>query len=275
MRHILCGLAIIVGVLGASDARGQNATFAGTVMIDPTEKPLANAEIVFPELNRSIRSDSAGNFLITGLPAGKHAVTVRMLGYESFTTQITVSGSQKIEADLMLKASTQKLAAINVNDKSVGPYASRLVDFEERRKSGIGKFITGDVFTKEDGRPVSSIISQRLSGVKFIQKEGRRWIAQNRGAEVRLSGVAWGGDKTPGSEAKYLDAPKACYMQVILNGVTRYNGSPGQAPFDIDQLDAKDILGMEVHSVASTPAQYNATQGAAQCGTVIVWTKAG
>lgn len=67
--------------------------------------------------------------------------------------------------------------------------------------------------------------------------------------------------------------PPACYMQVIVNGIMLYNGSPGQRLFDIDQLDTKDIVGFEFHTVATQPLQYNGTSGATPCGTVIIWTK--
>ena len=262
-RSRIAGLVLAVScmcVTAPIRAYAQNATFAGTVLIDPSEKPLANAEIIFTALNRSVRSDSAGNFVFTALPAGKHSVTVRMLGYESLTTDITVGTSGKVEADLMLKASTQQLATVSVIDVAAGPYASRLVEFDARRKSGAGRFITGDVFTKADGRPMSAIITQRMSGVKMMQVNGQKYLVNSRPGERRLGGGGSGG---------------ACYTQVVVNGIIRYNGS--QPLFDIDQLDAKDVIGFEYHNAATTPTQYNATMGSggASCGTVIIWTKGG
>ena len=47
--------------------------------------------------------------------------------------------------------------------------------------------------------------------------------------------------------------------------------------FDIDELDAKDVIGIEFYTTATTPSQYNGTHGAdmSSCGTVVIWTKSG
>ena len=255
-------------VLSAAPLFAQQATFGGTVLSSVTEKPVVGAEIVVTDLNRTTRSDSAGNFIFSSLPAGTHRVTVRMVGFESLMTEISVTGAQSIEADLILTAGTQQLATVDVTAEAASPYASRLREFDERRHVGSGRYLTNDVFEQQDGRPVSAIISGKMSGVKILQSNGRRWLASNRGSEVRLGGAVRGSRNSADR-----DVPRGCYMQVVVNGVVRYNGSAGQTLFDIDQLETKDILGVEIYTTASTPVQYGGTQGAGACGTVIVWTK--
>lgn len=49
------------------------------------------------------------------------------------------------------------------------------------------------------------------------------------------------------------------------------NGVP-RAGTDLGLLQAFEVLGVEFHSAATVPAQYNATQ-ASPCGTLIVWTR--
>lgn len=257
-RLVVC--ALIASLLGSASLIAQTASFGGTVLIDPTEKPLANAEIVFTALNRSARSDSAGNFLFSGLPYGKHAVVVRLVGYESINTDVTLTNGKPVEVDLLLKPTTQKLANVEVKG-AASPYAMRLADFEERRKAGGGKFLTADFFEKNDGRPVSSFLAEQIAGIKFVQTNGRHWVASARG--VGVVPIA------PGTMEK---VPRACYMQVVVNGLVRFNGT-GQSMFDIDEIDAKTIIGFEYHTTATTPLQYNGTSGVSGCGTVIIWTK--
>ena len=173
--------------------------------------------------------------------------------------------------DSLPKASTTQLATVGVSERATGPSALKLAEFEERRKEGVGRFITGDIFTREDGRPVSSIITQRMSGVRIIQADGRKYLATNRGAEARLQGHG----ARFSADSPTRNVQNACYSQIIVDGAVRYNGSHNQPLFDVDQLDAKDILGFEFHSTASTPSQYNNTQSASggPCGTVMFWTK--
>lgn len=254
----------------ATVASAQQASFGGTVLSEAGEKPVANAEISIEGTNKTARSDSAGNFMITGLSAGKLTVLVRMLGFEPLRTEVTLGASQKVEADLLIKPQVTTLSNVDVKGEksAAGPYAAKLTDFENRRKQGIGKFVTAEEFEKADGRPVSSLLPQKISGIRIVQSSGRRWIASSRGMSTKT-----GGGQTSAGEK----IPPGCYMQVILNGRIEYNGTPGQNMFDIDQLNTKDIIGLEFYTTSTTPLEYNATRGAGMdaCGTVVIWTKGG
>lgn len=240
-------------------ATAQTVSFSGTVLSDGTEKRLANAEIVFSDLNRSVRSDSAGNFLFSGLPLGKHKVSVRLIGFESIATEVTLTNGKPAEVDLLLRPTTTRLA--NVEVKAAAPYAMRLAEFEERRKFAVGKFLTADYFEKNAGRPLSSFLMERVAGMKVVQSGTRHWLSSGRGV-----------GKASGSCCTMEKIPPGCYVQVIVNGMVRYNGN-GQPMFDIDELQASDVIGFEYYNTATTPLQYNGTRGSAGCGTVIIWTK--
>lgn len=259
-------------ILVADRASAQQASLGGTILSDGTEKPLANAEILIESVNKSVRSDSAGNFIITGLAAGKHTVLVRLVGYESLKADITLGATQKLEVDLLIKPNVTTLDRVDVTaEKGAGNWAIKLTEFEERRKLGIGKFVGAEDFEKGDGRPVSSLLLQRVSGLQAIQSNGRRWLATS-GRSPKMFGAAAGA--VTGTMEKI---PPACYMQVVVNGRVEYNGTPGQAMYDIDALNSKDIIGVEIYSTATTPSQYNATRGQnmSSCGTVVIWTKGG
>lgn len=285
-----------------SSAVATTAIFAGTVMVDPTETPIANAEVVFTALNRSTRSDSAGNFSIAGLPAGKHTVTVRLPGYDTFTTDVMLGASERVSADMMLRPNapvstaqalaasilsgasttttsptTAQLDAFAVSGKAPTRTSERMSGFEDRRKSGAGRFITSEEIAKDEGRTLSAIIVKRISGARIQQVNGRKYLVSGRQGELRLNGSVMKGGSMPGTEASSLDLPRGCYVQVIVDGIMRYNGTPGQPLFDLDQLEPKDIIGFEMHTSATIPAQYNATQSpeAGSCGMAIIWTKAG
>lgn len=266
-----CTLTAAVFLL-APPMHAQNASIGGTVMIDPTEKPLANAEIILTALKRSTRSDSAGNFVFTGLPAGRHVMVVRLVGYEPTNSEISVSGSQKFEADFLLKPVTTKLAAVDVKAKTEnsGRWAIRLQEFEERRSMGIGKFMTEADFADEGGRSVGAIMIKKIAGMKVVQQNGRQWLASLRATKMFSC--------KPGACGSTMEqVPPGCYMQIIVNGIIRYNGSAGQSMYDLNELNASDIIGLEFYTTATTPLQYNATRGSnmGACGTVIFWTKNG
>jgi len=261
---IVCLLSALVGP--ATEAQAQSAAFRGKALIDPTEKPLANAEILIKDLKRSVRTDSAGNFLFTGLPAGRTNVTVRLVGYETIEAIVILSLAQVVEAKFLITESSTKLDAVNVVATANNPYAGKLVEFEQRRALGAGRFLTGDVFTKEAGQPPSAFLAAKVPGLRIISSSGQNWVAS---ARMGLLGTG-----NPGKTTMER-IPVACYVQVIVNGATRYSGQKAEPMFDIDELDSKEIIGFEFHSVATTPSQYNRRVGPYMnaCGTAIIWTK--
>jgi hypothetical protein len=252
----------------------SQSSLAGTVLVDKTDKPLAGAEISITSLNRSARSDSAGNFIFTGLPAGRQRILVRFPGYESISTDVMLYDGKPLEIDLSLRPTTTQLAAMEVK-ATTSIYASRLADFDDRRKMGVGKFLTEEEIAKENGRPLSSFIQKKIAGLRVLQLNGERFLASSRGG----GGMGMSGptgylkpDKTP-----FKKYPAGCYLQVIINGRIEYNGTNGQEPFDVDRLNSLDIIGLEYYTTAQTPVQYNMTRGpeAGACGTILLWTKAG
>jgi Carboxypeptidase regulatory-like domain len=256
----------LLSFLTSSVAAAQQASFGGTVLNEAGEKPVANVEIVLEGLNRSVRSDSAGNFVFTGLSAGRVTVLVRQLGFEPLRSEFMLGATQKFEVDLLIKPAVTQLQNVDVKGDAASPWANRLMDFEERRRVGSGRFLTADFFDQQDGRPVSTFLASKMPGLKFINANGRRWMASTRGCGMSCP-VA------PGSQLERV--PSACYLQVVVNGIVRYNGSPGQSMFDVDNINSNEIIGLEFYTTATTPSQYQGTNGVGGCGTVIIWTKGG
>jgi len=58
----------------------RGATIAGTVL-DSSSLPVPSADVVAQPGNHRTRSDSAGNFLLTGLDDGNYIVAARKVGY--------------------------------------------------------------------------------------------------------------------------------------------------------------------------------------------------
>ena len=69
---IVAGMLLVMAAVNAAPAQSSSAgsaSLAGAVLVEPSEKPLANAELVFTKLSLTTRTDSAGNFVIQGVPA--------------------------------------------------------------------------------------------------------------------------------------------------------------------------------------------------------------
>lgn len=258
-------IAAIIGALGATNSplHAQSASLLGSVLLDGKETPLANAEILIPSLKLSTRSDSLGKFALGGIAPGKHAVTVRLIGHAPLTLDLDFKASQPGDVDFILTPNMTELKEVKVRDtKTKGPWAIKLAEFDERRAMGIGKFLTQDYFLSRDGRPTSSFLKERIAGLDFAQKNGRRYAVSTRGC----------GGRCPESD---IDKVRGCLMQIVVNGIVRFNGLPGQQAYDLDELPSSDIIGFEFYQVATTPLQFRNSSPASNCGTIVIWSKGG
>ncbi len=253
------------GTAQSSAAQGS-AVFAGTVLSDSTERPIANAEISIAALGLTVRSDSAGNFVLARIPAGLHAITVRAVGFSQLTTRMAFTDAQRIESDLLLRPNAQSLAQVDVKAATVVPGYPQLMEFEERRKFGVGRFLAQEVFTRAEGRRLSDVLTGRLPGVNAISYGGRRALASGRGT-ISI-------EKMPNGDSldRQVGAAPKCYVQVIVDGIVRYIGRRDESLLDIDTIDPAHIAAIEYYTTSQLPPQFN-TAGNAPCGTLVIWTK--
>jgi len=251
-------LLVAAALVGSASAGLAQATLAGSVLNDPGERPVANAEIIIRDVNKSARSDNAGNFRITGIAAGDHSVMVRLAGYEPWIGSLTFVDGKTIEADFMMKPVVAKLDTVEIKAPETR-YALRLRDFEERRKGGVGYFLTSDIFARNDGRRLSNILLGSVPAIRAVGKTDQVVIHASHG------------DGKSGF----------CPVQVVLNDLFVFRGAPGEEPFDVNSINAADVIGVEYYTVSTTPLRYQGTgaptahanpQGPA-CGTLIIWTK--
>lgn len=221
-----------------------SSIFEGTILAYSSERPLANAEIVFPALKMSARSDDRGNFKISSLPSGTHEVLVRLVGYEPFNATIELQAKQA-DVEILLKPTVTNLASVDIKADRWNRYSSLLRDFEERRKTTAGKFLTADVFEKNVGRTLGDVLSGKLGGVR---------TTMGRGTKKVLTSVRG-----------------RCPVQVIVNGLVMYSGR--EETFDINSLITDEVIGVEYYSFATTPARFTFAGGASRCGTLLLWMK--
>jgi len=156
-------LALCVGVAAPLGAQSPTATslFTARILDARTERPIAQASILLPALERTARSDSLGNLRLTQLPAGKHVALVQAIGYDSLLFAIDVAQSDTAEAELMLTPIAQQLEKVKV-EATGGMMAARMAEYEDRKKVGLGTFLDSTVFQQVRGLPLADVLSARL-----------------------------------------------------------------------------------------------------------------
>ena len=287
-------------------ARGQvaNVKTPTTVLVvgvsdGATGQALQGAEVIFPELGRSARTDGLGEARIPGIPVGSHRIRVRFIGYTAADTMLPFQGDTTGIVFRLERAATT-IEAVEV--KATGP--SRLRDFEARRLIGIGKFMTIEQLAKEGGRDFGVVAMSRFPGLNVVHDgDGRPHIASMRGScgvgsspsEMIRPGAKGGGSGgrgaattggTPtgvqgsggaGSGTSSSEPPigtaisagsctpsKPCIVQTYLDDILL-----DEADFDI--ISTWDLAGVEYYSGAQVPARYRISGSA--CGVMLLWSK--
>jgi hypothetical protein len=72
--------------------------FAGVVLDSATKRPLASSQVQFRDLRLAALTDSSGSFRIRNVPAGKHDLVVRRIGYYQMVDTVSFVDSTGIAA---------------------------------------------------------------------------------------------------------------------------------------------------------------------------------
>lgn len=236
-------LAVLIAATLGSAGHAQNASLTGVVVTDSTKRPLANAEVLLTNLDRSTRTDASGRFTFTNVKAGRHKLVVRLVGYEPVNTTLTFDAANAVDTEVMLQRTGTQLATVMVRGKLE---TQREAMFNENRRSP-GKFLTREVFEEGNGRPLINLITRSISGLSIKNAAGQYVLTSTRSNQNGRN----------------------CYVQVILDGVDMTR----TGLFDLNTVNSLKVIGVEYYTASLTPAKYNQLDQNAACGTVVVWTK--
>ncbi len=261
----LCALVGAIGLMttqaSAQTSAAPRGALEGTVLTDPGDRPVVGALVELAEFDLRVKTDSAGNFTLKNVPIGAHAVVVRADGFNDLETVLTFNPNETLSRDFLITRENDVRLLIGKN-KQPSAESMRLSDFESRRKLASGRFIARQVFEKAGGtRRFSELLTTGIPGILLVSNNGERSVATGNRGQISAS-------STPGEPGK----TKRCYVQVIMDNIVRYRSTPGEKLFNIDQIDANMVVGVEFYTVSQTPIQFNST-GGAPCGTLIIWTQ--
>ena len=228
-------------VLDRTAARGT--LFAGVIYVDSTHTPIADADVSLPELSLSTRSNERGIFRIADVPAGVHKFVVRKVGFGPLETTLTFNPGT-LQREVFL-ARTTILDSVKI-------LARRPVlrEFEERKKLGMGKFITRAQLEAREGRRLGEVLST-LVGARITFRSGGAYVTGSRGP-------------------RSINSPY-CMANVFLDHF-QVSGRRGDPPFDVNSILPEDVEAIEYYSsAATTPLEFSTLNSA--CGVLVIWTR--
>lgn len=209
------------------------AVLSGTIRTEGG-RPVADAQVKVVDAGQPVRTDSAGRFMIKGLPAGTQLLEARRVGFRIGRQPVELRAGRTTTQDVRLVQivtldSVRVLAQRTTNSQ---------FDDNRRRYAGFGTFVREDAIMRRNPREMTDLMGAyglRVTGDGFDAK-----LYYGRGMKSFQLGP--------------------CPVNVVIDRV------PNQ---DINLVRPEDVAAMEVYrGSAGAPAQYDAA-----CGLVVIWTK--
>ena len=256
------------------EALAQGEISGRVTTSDSSRAAVAGAEAVIPRLQRTAVTDSLGRFRLKDLPAGRHLLVVRAIGFRAESSSVEILPDDVMSLDVRLDHSD----ATRLPERTVTApgerIPARLAEFVERQKSGNGHFINRDQLAKAEGgqRKTGDLIGL-VPGVRAQHGGNKTWISSGRSVNAGKCAFC----RTTQGSLMHADvlagARPACFMDVYLDGTLVFDSThPENGLFDVNTLQPEYIAGIEVYSSASqVPAKFNRTGGG--CGVLLIWTR--
>lgn len=122
MKKIITIALILLGTIQAY----SQYTLTGIVRDKKTMQPLPGAYVVLDKTNSKSVADDKGNYLIAGISAGKHEVTLTYLGYQAITRELDFSADLNFNFEmeqLFFMTVPVEITATRANEKSAMAYS--------------------------------------------------------------------------------------------------------------------------------------------------------
>lgn len=245
MPAFLLAMALLAGqdwLYHPASAAAQDTTESdstgvlGRLVARENRHPIASARVQIVGTHTTTTTDSAGGFELLGLPPGVVVVEIRAPGYQPGTWRITLAPKQVLLHEFQLDLLAYQLPGVVVEGER---RQVRFADFERRRRSGIGSFVTQEQI--ERANPTSLIdILVTVRGVEQICL-------------------------TNDCVAKMVRSPPGCYPQYFLDGEE-------STPYFARHTPPRDVKGVEIYRGSSEiPGEFLGTNSG--CGVIAIWTK--
>lgn len=180
--------ALLTALLSVPVLAWADGAISGVVKKAGTGDLLPGASIRLSPGGREVVSDRAGEYVITGVPAGSYTVEVSYLGLEPKTSSITVTDGQTARADQALtEAGTIVLQAFTV--ESIREGQSRAIN-QQRTSNTIKNIISADAIGNLPDRTVGEALG-RLPGVNVVDDSK----ASIRGTAAQYNAVTLDGER--------------------------------------------------------------------------------
>lgn len=195
------------------------------IVKDSLDQKIAFSNIQLKKLNIKTTSDKNGKFMLTGIPAGNHFISVSITGFEKQQKEVTVSANDTTRVEFVLKDQNAELSEVIVS-------ASRRAESLAQTPSSVTILTAKDINTQSTISPnLANILSYSVPGLgtSTNQTGNSGQTLRGRNVLVLIDGIP---QSTPlragGRDIRSIDPTVIERIEVIKGATAIYgNGAEG------------------------------------------------
>lgn len=247
LKRLLSILALLAFLVPAV-AFAQTGTITGTVTEAKTGNVLPGVNVALEELNRGAATGAEGNYTIEDVPPGTYTLRASFIGYQAFSTEITLEAGETITQDIELQEGAVGLEEVVVTgygqEKTAGELTGSVSNLQSQNINEVPV------------QNANQLLQGRAAGVSMSAQSGN----PGAGFEVNIRGQ---GSINAGNQPLY-----------IVDGVQMsFSGSAEETSRSpLNAIDPGNIKSIQVLKDAAAAAIYGAQ---AANGVVLIQTKSG
>jgi hypothetical protein len=241
-------LVALSTALPRADAQVRPAALRGRVIDKASAAAIPHAEIVLLNDGRHLATDSIGRYAFRDLPSGALRFIVRAPAHVALQLDVEFAAGDDVQRTIELDSAsagetphTLPTVAVSATAPEVTSY--RLLDFERRRRTGRGQYLSDEEIRASSAANVSDAT------------RGMRGVT-----------LHCGGSAIRGCRIQMARAPMNCEPEYIVDGRADNMFGP--------TTPIRDIVALEVYTGPSdVPGEFAGAN--AGCGVIVLWTRTG
>lgn len=173
---------VLASPFGVTNARAQGAqagTIVGEVSESTSRQGVVAASVNVAGTQLGAATDQAGNYRISGVPAGTHTLVVRRIGYVPVRQAVVVAADQSVTVNVTLQTSATSLNQIVVTGTAGGQ--------QSRELGNVVSTISAPAeLSKSQAPTLTNLLAAKVPGVSIANNTGRLGAAQN----IQIRGIS-------------------------------------------------------------------------------------
>lgn len=180
----------------------QTGTLSGQITDADDGLVLPGASVLIEEANLFAVSDRDGNYQFLRLPTGTHTLQVSYIGYEMFSTQVTITANGKTAQDVQLQANVLVGDEVVVLGDRLKGQARALN--QQLTNANVTNVVAADQIGRfPDGNAGDAL--KRIPGIVVQNDQGEARFGLIRGTAPRFNSLMINGERMPSTEGERRD----------------------------------------------------------------------